>query len=486
MEKILISHRLRDISPAIFKKYSYCKDEQGNHLVIHYDINGNEVGFKKTYDDRTYDFMGSVKKAVPFGLNLFRSGGNTITIAETEIDCLSIAETFDGKWPVISLNNGIKTAKEELAPYMEKINSYEKIVLYFKNNKESQEMAKEVALLFPPGKVFTIYSTEYVDANAALKAGKSVLKNIFYESKEINPSGIVNFGDETFDEFMKPSASDEFYDTLYSGIDVSKSAITTFVSGTGMGKTTSVKEIAYDLRMRHKLKIGYIGLEESLKMSKRGFMGIHLSKPLMQKRYWKEYQQDEDNIEELKETYSMLSQDDNIILYDHFGSLDSEVLLNKLRYLAISRSCDFIVLDHLSIVVSGLDTGGNETKTIDILMTRLRSLAQETGVGILLISHLNKTDGSGHEEGGQISLNHIRGSKAISQISDQIIGLEGNQQEEDVKNIRSFRMVKDRDGSSGTGIISQAEFNRETGRLLPIHSPDWPVDKNITEDQIPF
>ena len=108
-------------------------------------------------------------------------------------------------------------------------------------------------------------------------------------------------------------------------------------------------------------------------------------------------------------------------------------------------------------------------------MTKLRSLVEETGVGMLLISHLKRIEGNkGHEDGAQVSLSHLRGSGAIAQISDRVIGLEGNQQDEMESNVRTFRMLKDREGGE-TGILSKAEYNKETGRLLSIEDGFQPI-----------
>lgn len=469
MEKMLITSRIKGISPAIFKKYNYSKDGQGNHLISHFDKDNNEVAFKKRFSDNTFDFQGSINKAVPFGLNLFRSGGKVITITESEIDCLSIAETFDGKWPVISVNNGIKTAKEELTVFMEKINSFEQINLWFKNNPESNAMAKEVATLFPPGKVFVISSQEYTDANAALLINKITLKNIFYEARVITPVGIVNANEGGVASLLEEDSSELVYETKYKGIDVTKKAILTMVSGSGMGKTTIVKEISYELLMKYNLKIGYVGLEENIKSSKRGFLGIHLSESLINKKSWATFKEEPKNIIRFEKAYNEVIAPGNLFLFNHFGSLDSKSLIDKLRFLALGAGCDFIILDHISMAVAG-EESDNERKSIDMLMNNLRSLVEETSIGMILISHLKRIEGNkGHEDGAQLSSSHIRGSGGILQMSDCVIGLEGNQQAEKDKNVRTIRMLKDRENGE-TGILSQAIYNKDTGRLLPYDS----------------
>lgn len=468
-----IIQKIRSITPEIFKKYSYGKDENGNHVIQHYNYNGEKSCTKiRTKDKEFYweeDYViGFRQNCVPFGLNLFSNGGKKITITQGEIDCLSVAQAFNGKYPVISINNGIEKAKEDLALHITKINSFEEIILWFNNDERSQEVAREVATLFTPGKTKIVQSI-YKDANEVLiKKGPKGVSDLFWEAREISPIGIVNAADGGFESFMADTNSDNVYDTLYHRLEISKGSITTFVSGTGMGKTTMVKEISYDLLMRHKLKIGYVGLEESNQVSKRGFIGIHLNKQLVKKKNWKEFKDKKENEEILKSAYEEVLAKKQLYLFDHFGSLDSDILIDKLRYLAVGAECDFIILDHISIVVSGQQTNGNDTKVIDILMTKLRSLVEETGVGMILISHLKRIEGNkGHEDGAKVSLSHLRGSGSIAQISDKVIGLEGDQQGEKA-NVRKIRMLKDREAGE-TGILSEAKYNKETGRLLPIN-----------------
>ena len=82
--------------------------------------------------------------------------------------------------------------------------------------------------------------------------------------------------------------------------------------------------------------------------------------------------------------------------------------MGRIRYMAKGLDCKWIILDHLSIVVSDQDTG-DERKAIDSIMTNLRKLVQETGVGLFLVSHLKRPNGSkAHEDGGKISLGELR------------------------------------------------------------------------------
>ena len=61
----------------------------------------------------------------------------------------------------------------------------------------------------------------------------------------------------------------------------------------------------------------------------------------------------------------------NLFLYDGWGSVDPDVIFNRVEYLATGLDCRVIFLDHLSILISGLD--GDERRLIDQTMTKLTS-----------------------------------------------------------------------------------------------------------------
>jgi twinkle protein len=96
---------------------------------------------------------------------------------------------------------------------------------------------------------------------------------------------------------------------------------------------------------------------------------------------------------------------------------------------------------------------------------------EELGIGLILVSHLKRPEGKGHEEGAQTSLSQLRGSGAIAQLSDIVIGLERNQQDEKQQHLTCVRVLKNR-FSGETGIACYLRYSPETGRLTEGH-PDF-------------
>jgi twinkle protein len=82
----------------------------------------------------------------------------------------------------------------------------------------------------------------------------------------------------------------------------------------------------------------------------------------------------------------------------------------------------------------------------------------------VLVSHLKRPDGKGHEEGARTTIAQLRGSAAIAQLSDIVIGMERDQQDAATSNITTLRVLKNR-WCGRTGVATTLEFTEETGRL---------------------
>ena len=203
--------------------------------------------------------------------------------------------------------------------------------------------------------------------------------------------------------------------------------------------------------------MGYVALEENIRRTARRFVGMELNYPVHIDR-------GPFTDEQISTAFEATLGTGRLFLYDHFGSLDPTVLLNRIRHLVTGCGCNWIVFDHLSILVSGLDQG-DERKAIDQTMTKLRSFVEETGCGMLLVSHLRRPVGDkGHENGAQTSLSQLRGSHSISQLSDICIGLERDQQAEDNSGT-TVRVLKNR-FTGWCGVAGTVNYNEKTGRML--------------------
>lgn len=447
----------RKISENICKKYDYTVAQYKGkpcHIASYRDASGVVVGQKIRFPDKTFQIIGDVK--TPYGWQRFNNG-RYICVTEGEIDCLSVAEVFDGKYPVVSIPNGAASAPKFFKKHLDYFEGYENVVLMFDMDEQGVQAAKTCASILSVGKA-KIARLPAKDANELLVANNpQAITQAFWNAEPYRPDGIVLGQDmwekvSTVEKVESANYPFQGLNKVTRGLRVGE--IVTFCAGSGVGKSSVCREIAYSL-LQQGDKVGYIALEESIKRTALGLMGIHANKPLhLMDKLPPE--------EELKEAYDATVGSGNYVTYDHWGSIDSDNLINRIRYMNKALGCKWVFLDHVSIVVSGQD--GDERKMIDILMTKLRSLVEETQVGMLLVSHLKRPEGRGFEEGREISLGHLRGSAGLGQLSDMVIGIERNQQDEDSKNQSTVRILKNR-FSGETGLACYLEFDTSTGRL---------------------
>ena len=169
--------------------------------------------------------------------------------------------------------------------------------------------------------------------------------------------------------------------------------------------------------------------------------------------------------EELNAAYQRSLANWNLYCFDGFGSYDPDTVYSRIEYMALGLECRVIFLDHLSILLSGLD--GDERRRIDSTMTKLRSLVERTGIALFLVSHLRRSsnDTHAHEEGGRVALSQLRGSHSIAQISDTVVALERDQQADDKRGLTTVRVLKNR-YSGETGIACQLEYDLNTCRFI--------------------
>lgn len=461
--------KARKISRATCERYGYgigITREGKIVQVAPYYRNNRLVGQHIRFPNKDFRWLGTNRGCNLFGQHLWPAGGKRLIITEGEIDCLSIAQAMNLKWPVVSIPNGAQNAEAALKQHIEYINSFDEVVLAFDNDEPGRNAIEACVNLIQPGKARILqYPGDCKDANDFLKAGRaSELVSAVFNAQKYRPDGIID-GSEIYNEFM--SDLGDGIDSPYPGLNEKlhnfrKGRLYLFTAGSGIGKSTLVKEIGYHFRMKHKQKLGVMALEESKRVTASNFVGIHLNKGLLH------VSRRGTTPEELTQAFKEFFAEGQVLIYDHFGSVDLDNLLAKLRYMAVGFGVDWVILDHISIVVSALDDPANdERKLIDKLMTLLRSLIEETGIGVLAVVHLKRPPGQGKSwnEGRRVSLTDLRGSGGLEQISDVVISLERDQQGDNA-DVSIIRVLKNRD-IGDTGIADTVKYNRETGRLLP-------------------
>lgn len=445
-------------------RYKIGKDERGNGVQIatYCDKDGRPVAQKIRYPDKKFRWVGEPKRAVLFGQHLW-NGGRRIVVTEGEIDALSMAQALNLKWPVVSVPNGAGGAKKDLAEHIEFLEIFDAVIFMFDNDEPGQEAAIECAELLTPGKAYVAH-LPLKDANEMLLAKRSTeLVSCAWEAKVYRPDGIV-LGETLWEKVSEEPEQGLGYpwpclDKLLYGMRVRE--LVTWTGGTGTGKSSLIREVAHHIATFHQQRVGIIALEESVRRAALCQMSLAANRQLHLPPV-----RAVTSDKEMREAFDATMGTKRFVFYDHFGTVEASSLLPRIRYMVLALKIKWVFLDHISIMVSGMATEGDERKRIDELMTKLRQLVEELDFGLHIVSHLRKTSGTPHEEGGRISLADLRGSGAIAQVSDAVIGAERDQQGEGGDNYRILlRALKNR-FSGDTGTAGTLMWIPKTGRLV--------------------
>jgi twinkle protein len=405
-----------------------------------------------------------------FGEQLFNArGAKYLTITEGECDAMAVSELFQGKWAVVSLKRGAAGAVKDIRESIEFVESFQNIVLCFDNDKAGREASLNVARILKPGKVKIMsWPNGYKDANDMLRNKKfQEFTNAWWEAKTYTPSGIVELSslkDEWLHREEKESISFPWEGLNKKLYGLRQGELVTFTGGTGLGKSSVVRELEHWLIKQTKDNIGIVALEENRWRTIDGIISIEANERLYLTEKRKAYSD-----EQLTTLFDSVIEKDRVFVHSHLGVTDIDEFFSKLRYIIVGCECQWVVVDHLHMLVNVLSES-DERRGIDSLMNRLRSLVEETNVGMLLVSHLRRAAGDrGHEKGVEVSLSHLKGSQGIAQLSDCVIALERNQQALDPEeaNTTKVRVLKSR-YTGDTGLACSLKYNAETGRLLEI------------------
>lgn len=467
------SLKKRGIHQDTCEKFGYTIGDFGGakvQIAPYYDNSGTLVAQKIRWPNKEFRVLGDLKDAGLFGQHLCRDGGKRLILVEGECDTLAASQMFGNRWPVCSVPNGAQGAKKAVQKHYEFVSSYDEVVICFDNDEPGRAAASEVASILSPGKakIATLALKDPCDMLASGREKEFV--SAIFEAKTYRPDGIVN-GLDIYDTVMTDEVDKAWQYPWQKLQEMTQGyrpgELIMWTAGSGIGKSSLVREIEWDM-LRQGETIGIIRLEESVKMAARDLMGLAINKRA--RKLWADL-----TPEEKKQAYDLTLGTGRVFLYDHFGSTDIDNIVSRIRYLAIGCQCRMVVVDHVSIIVSGEE--GDERRMLDNLMTALKSVAMETKVVLHVISHLKRPQGDkGHEDGMRTSLSQLRGSHSLAQLSDFVIGVERNQQDEKSRNVNGLRILKNR-YTGETGEAGWLLYDQNTGRLT--ESIDNPFEDTV-------
>jgi twinkle protein len=438
-----------------------------------------------------------------FGQDRFNNGGKRVIIVEGEIDVLSVGqasfEKYNGRiYPVVGLSSAAM-ANESLLRYRDWLRSFDEIVLWLDNDAAGEEALKIAIKILGHDKV-KIVKTPYKDANECLdKTDANRLMSYIFDAAPYVPSGIISTEGIWKKVVERQNKLSIPYPDCARGLNLKTKGFRAgeadlFISGTGSGKSTLMKELALHLSNfqpdlekliaqvneritvenaelpeeeqqkllePYTIKVGIVSLEEPPAET-----GSKLAAMYLKRNSSEEYIP----LKDLKVGFDAVFKNDNIMLLDHQGSMNDSSIIEKLEYMILS-GCTHLIIDHITILVSEGADGLMGNEAIDKVMNDLlRLLMRYPHVWIGLVSHLRKTNsGKPFEAGNMPTIDDIKGSGSIKQVAFGVIAFcrDMTSPDEDEQNTINMSVLKCR-FSGLTGPVPGSRYDRKTGRLQAI------------------
>lgn len=446
-------------------------DAEGNHV-------GNKVRYpKKEGGDKFFSYEGTKSRMTLFGMNCFEPGSaKAVTVVEGQDDAMAVFQMMGSRYPVVSVDSAQEAARQ-VRDNFEWLNSFETIVFAFDNDEPGRKAAKQAADVgFALGKVKVLTLRKHKDGNEYLlnKDGEAFTRE-WWQAPTHKPDGL-KLGSDMWSEIIdrKESFTVQYpfdgLNRLTYGLRLSELVVVT--ADSGVGKTSVLKHIEHTLLTDPEVVekgygVGFLHLEEPNGDTALGLLSIHNSIPY----HIPGIERPESD---LRRAYDELLNNDRVVIWDHFGSNSVDRVLDKVRHMH-ALGCKYIVLDHLSIIVS--DQAGDERKQLDEIATKLKTLTMELDIAVIAVIHTNRQ--------GQ-----IRGTAGVEQLANIVLRLERNKTDGNEWRRNITRVTVEKNRFTGyTGPASYLWYNKETGRLTELDDEGVVVYEqggHMSDSDIPF
>ena len=459
----------RKVSAEVARKFGvrFSVNEEGMIQNVYYPYTKENtlVSYKVRELPKKFRTMGDFSDVDLFGQALFAGGGKRLVIVEGEEDCIAVAQAYKDKgtiWPVVSLPSASNL--KPVLNNLEWIRSFEEVVLYMDNDDAGEGALDKLAKMVGYDKAKVAKGKEKDASDELTKHDTISVLQAIWNAQPYNPQGILS-GESLWREVEEYQKIESVpYPSCLGGLNeklkgMREGEITLWTSGTGSGKSTILREIVLHLLQTTQDKIGVIALEESPAETVRKLSGMAINKnPAAE----------EVPLEELRKGFDKLEAE-RLVVLNHAGSI-SEGIIDQLNYMA-AAGCKYLFVDHITILVSEGADGLTGNEAIDKIMNDLLRVAKTHGVWIGLVSHLRKmqTSGQSFEDGRLPSLDDIRGSGSIKQISMDIVAFARDITNDDViqRNTIEMKVLKCR-YTGLTGSAGSTFYDHNTGRLTSI------------------
>ena len=465
----IVAIKARGISLDTCKHFSYGVTQEGGEYkhVAQYKWADGSAGYAAQHmrtQSKGFPWKGNKKEAQPFfGQHLCRTDGLRVVITEGELDCMSVSQAQQLKWPVVSIKSGAGNAAQDVAQGISWLLEFPEVVVMFDNDDAGTRAAEVVAAMLPPGrcKIATL-PEKYKDANDAIMAGdtKAIIEAI-WGAKLWAPAGIVSIADVRAELDLPPEHGLSYpWDSINRPTFGRQwGTLVGIGAGTGVGKTDFIAQMmAHDV-IELKQDIFVIAFEAhytetaTVLAGKIGGRKFHL--PATVDNQW--------TAEEKNAALDAMESKENgtVHLYDARGEADWDTVEKRIEFMHANHGVKVFYIDNLTAFAAA--NPEKERTIIEGIMGKMAALTTRLGIIAHYVSHLATPEGKSHEEGGSVLVRHFKGARAIGFWTHTVIGLERNtiDEDEDSKRTVCVVLLKIRKNGSKAGTRVMLKMNKQ-------------------------
>jgi len=420
-----------------------------------------------------------------FGQQVFPRGGKFLIITEGEEDAMALWQAFNalGKdYSVVSLPNGSGCGGIESRTVWDYVTSFEGVLLVFDNDEPGAEAVEKFASMYATEVKLKIAELPEGcdDANDCINKDKHrELIRACYQAREYQPDMVIPGSEVSYDMIrtaIEPGHSFKAFPEFSNKLGgLRKGELGVVMAPPGVGKSTWVAEMGYDLIANTNEKVAWLFLEEDLKKAAQRLIAIDNNVPLPR------YRLNPNLVEEskAKASYEKLIDNNRTWFIDlgPSGRLSVDRLIHLLRYYR-SQGVTHFIFDHISILFSH-DERDNERKLIDNILSEVAAFCAATGATMIMVAHIRRLDQHIYVKDElwdarwlYIDPASARGSGSFEQLAFWIAALEPEKTENEEKGRVRINVKKNREWGF-TGPSDVVQLNQMTGRLEPSKLPEY-------------
>lgn len=285
---------------------------------------------------------------------------------------------------------------------------------------------------------------------------------------------------------VKPTDGMQYCFETSTGFWLARRNGNVFMTGnSSIGKTSIVNEFLYHWVMNTEYKVGVVSLESDVGELAENLMSLHINKKLANMDDDEKinyYENDPEASEKHKELMTLPDGTDRFNILDHQGDVVDGELREKIEYLVKAMGCKIIILDPLTLALSG---EGNEG--MDLFMSWLLRFVKREQVSFVNVVHVRKNSSGtrANSRGADISEEEIKGSGSIFQVSMNNILLMRDKLADDpvVRNTTKVLVSKNR-RLGNTGSAGFWYYNGDTARLTKGVDPEDINDHYLDDEEL--